>query len=376
MRVAGVCRFRRLRRVCRCSRRRLLIDPVLVRSRVVPDCPVAIVGHFWDVPRWVRRPGFRLPRPRPAPALAATSETRPRPQRASATVTVKATAGGGSITIAPGRGHDGRAHDDHPPLLTGSCLPRSAQQFGTTAVGGLVYRYANHSERRRRREALVGFTNGGAVAGDEVTPGQPPNIALWPVRRGRGRRPSAIARPRHRRLQRHELRARHELRGGSRSLRPWARYPVRPGQPAGILGARNFAIHPGAAGIGMEVHDDSRPDRRRYRRLGGITASGRMGRQGGRAARSAAADRVRGGTAAADGRAPDRVGRPHGGRHRGQQPRPRPRRRHRARHRGRPRHPGRRRRAEPDRRPARSPKPDRAPRCWSWAPAGWARSPR
>ena len=25
---------------------------------------------------------------------------------------------------------------------------------------------------------------------------------------------------------------------------------------------------------------------------------------------------------------------------------------------------------------ARSPKPDRAPQCWSWAPAAWARSPR
>jgi hypothetical protein len=47
-------------------------------------------------------------------------------------------------------------------------------------------------------------------------------------------------------------------------ISPWARYPVRPDQPEGILGARNFAIHPGAAGIGMEVHDDSRPDRRRY----------------------------------------------------------------------------------------------------------------
>ncbi len=39
-------------------------------------------------------------------------------------------------------------------------------------------------------------------------------------------------------------------------------------------------------------------------------------------------------------------GRPHGGRHRGQRPRPRPRRRHPAGHRDRPRYPGRRRRAE------------------------------
>ena len=78
--------------------------------------------------------------------------------------------------------------------------------------------------------------------------------------------------------------------------------PGSPGQPAGILGARNFAIHPGAAGYGMEVHDDSRPDRRRYRRLGGITAGGRLGRAGGRAPRAAAADRLRGGTAAEDGR--------------------------------------------------------------------------
>ena len=28
------------------------------------------------------------------------------------------------------------------------------------------------------------------------------------------------------------------------------------------------------------------------------------------------------------------------------------------------------------RRPARLPKPGRAPRCWSWVPAAWARSPR
>ncbi len=97
------------------------------------------------------------------------------------------------------------------------------------------------------------------------------------------------------------------------------------------------------AGLGMEVHHDSKADICRYRWLGGVAARGRLGRPRGRAPRPAAADRGRRGPAAADDPAPGRTRRRHRLRRAAQGPGQRPGRRGGARRGRRPRPGGRRR---------------------------------
>jgi hypothetical protein len=81
----------------------------------------------------------------------------------------------GNITIAP-------AGDLMPgpmtitPVYCGKLSAAQQQQFGTTAAGGLIYRYANHSDSPAAAKLDVGFTEGTTIAGENYA-GTQPNIA-------------------------------------------------------------------------------------------------------------------------------------------------------------------------------------------------------
>jgi hypothetical protein len=62
------------------------------------------------------------------------------------------------------------------PLYCGKLSSAQREQFGTTAAGGLIYRYANHSGTTGAAKLFVGFSNGSTVAAENYA-GQPPSIA-------------------------------------------------------------------------------------------------------------------------------------------------------------------------------------------------------
>ena len=49
------------------------------------------------------------------------------------------------------------------PLYCGKLSAAQRQQFGTTAAGGLIYRYANHSGAPGAAKLNVGFTDGSTI---------------------------------------------------------------------------------------------------------------------------------------------------------------------------------------------------------------------
>jgi hypothetical protein len=63
------------------------------------------------------------------------------------------------------------------PLYCGKLSAAQRQQFGTTAAGGLVYKYANHSAGVTGAAKLyVGFSDGTMVAGSNYA-GKLPSVA-------------------------------------------------------------------------------------------------------------------------------------------------------------------------------------------------------
>jgi len=62
------------------------------------------------------------------------------------------------------------------PLYCGKFSASQRSQFGTTAVGGLIYQYANHSGAAGAAKLEVGFTEAGTVIGANYA-GTPPSIA-------------------------------------------------------------------------------------------------------------------------------------------------------------------------------------------------------
>jgi phage protein D len=63
------------------------------------------------------------------------------------------------------------------PVYCGKLSAAQRQQFGTTAAGGLIYRYANHSGTLSGAAKLfAGFTNGATTAGENYA-GSLPDIA-------------------------------------------------------------------------------------------------------------------------------------------------------------------------------------------------------
>jgi hypothetical protein len=107
-------------------------------------------------------------------SAGATSTAAPTPS-ASYSATVKTTAGGGNITIGPA---DGMVPGPMTitPIYCGKLSAAQQQQFGTTATGGLIYRYANHSGVIAAAKLYVGFTEGGTTAGSNYA-ANPASIA-------------------------------------------------------------------------------------------------------------------------------------------------------------------------------------------------------
>lgn len=62
------------------------------------------------------------------------------------------------------------------PVYCGKLSAAQRRQFGTTATGGLIYRYANHAGMTGAAKLDVGFTNGTTVAAENYA-GTLPNIA-------------------------------------------------------------------------------------------------------------------------------------------------------------------------------------------------------
>jgi hypothetical protein len=61
------------------------------------------------------------------------------------------------------------------PLYCGKLSAAQQSQFGTTAAGGLIYRYANKSTGEAGSAKLaVGFTAGGSIAGENYAGTLPP----------------------------------------------------------------------------------------------------------------------------------------------------------------------------------------------------------
>ncbi len=52
------------------------------------------------------------------------------------------------------------------PVYCGTLSAAQQAQFSTTAAGGLIYRYANHSGETAAARLYVAFTDGTTVAGD------------------------------------------------------------------------------------------------------------------------------------------------------------------------------------------------------------------
>ena len=86
---------------------------------------------------------------------------------ASFSATVKTSAGGGNITIGPAGGMLSGPLTI-TPLYCGKLSAAQRQQFGTTAAGGLIYRYANHLGAAAAAKLNVGFTNGTTVAAENA----------------------------------------------------------------------------------------------------------------------------------------------------------------------------------------------------------------
>jgi hypothetical protein len=62
------------------------------------------------------------------------------------------------------------------PVYCGKLSAAQRKQFRTTAAGGLIYRYANHSNTPAAAELAVSFTTGATVAAEGYA-GQLPEIA-------------------------------------------------------------------------------------------------------------------------------------------------------------------------------------------------------
>jgi hypothetical protein len=97
-------------------------------------------------------------------AAAASAGATPSVGTALANVTVAEAAGmaAGPMTITP--------------VYCGALSSAQQAQFGTTAAGGLIYRYANHSGEPAAAELYVAFTDGTTVAGENGA-GTLPEIA-------------------------------------------------------------------------------------------------------------------------------------------------------------------------------------------------------
>jgi hypothetical protein len=62
------------------------------------------------------------------------------------------------------------------PVYCGTLSAAQQAQFGTTATGGMIYRYANHSGEPAAAMLYVAFTDGTTVAGENYA-GTLPDIA-------------------------------------------------------------------------------------------------------------------------------------------------------------------------------------------------------
>jgi hypothetical protein len=62
------------------------------------------------------------------------------------------------------------------PVYCGTLSAAQQAQFGTTAAGGLIYRYVNHSGETAAAKLYVAFTDGSTVAGENYA-GTLPEIA-------------------------------------------------------------------------------------------------------------------------------------------------------------------------------------------------------
>jgi hypothetical protein len=62
------------------------------------------------------------------------------------------------------------------PVYCGTLSAAQQAQFRTTAAGGLIYRYANHSGEAAAAKLYVAFTDGSTVAGENYA-GTLPEIA-------------------------------------------------------------------------------------------------------------------------------------------------------------------------------------------------------
>jgi hypothetical protein len=62
------------------------------------------------------------------------------------------------------------------PVYCGTLSSAQQAQFGTTATGGLIYRYANHAGEPAAAKLYVAFTDGTSVAGENYS-GTLPEIA-------------------------------------------------------------------------------------------------------------------------------------------------------------------------------------------------------
>jgi hypothetical protein len=81
----------------------------------------------------------------------------------------------GNITIARAEGM-AAGPMTITPVYCGTLSAAQQAQFGTTAAGGLIYRYANHSGEAGAAKLYVAFTDGGTVAGENYA-GTLPEIA-------------------------------------------------------------------------------------------------------------------------------------------------------------------------------------------------------
>ena len=97
---------------------------------------------------------------------ASGSGAAPTPS-ASFSATVKTSAGGGNITIGPARGMVSGPMTI-TPLYCGKLSSAQRRQFGTTAAGGLIYRYANHLGTSAEAKLNVGFTDGTTLVAENA----------------------------------------------------------------------------------------------------------------------------------------------------------------------------------------------------------------
>ena len=78
----------------------------------------------------------------------------------------------GNVTIAPA---DGMAAGPMTitPVYCGTLSAAQRAQFQTSATGGLIYRYANHSGESAYAKLYVAFTDGTTVAGENYAAAAP-----------------------------------------------------------------------------------------------------------------------------------------------------------------------------------------------------------